>query len=211
MRKIEPDPFDYIESAFVEAAQEGTTKPNKRRTAPAGTVKTAPPPTKSSPKLVEAIRRSRSPAPEPEPEEEEEEVAPKVRLKRTGMRTPRPRQRRRKAVKGPLIPEKLERLWEQVPKNLKFLAGVYDDRVTQKYYSSRFKEPREELIRRLMDPELNLEDTARLLGVCPATVRRYTNRGWLKHHRTKGNQRRFRLSGIVQFVDDHGRNPESSA
>jgi excisionase family DNA binding protein len=80
--------------------------------------------------------------------------------------------------------------------------------VTQKYYTREFGESREDLIRRLVDPELSLEETARLLGVCPATVRRYTNRGWLRHHRTKGNQRRFRLSGLVDFVERYGRNPE---
>ncbi|MBS1713361.1 MAG: helix-turn-helix domain-containing protein [Armatimonadetes bacterium] len=65
------------------------------------------------------------------------------------------------------------------------------------------------MIRRLLDPELSLEEVSRLLGVCPATVRRYTNKGWLEHHRTKGGQRRFRLSGLVRFVDKHGRIPEA--
>ena len=102
----------------------------------------------------------------------------------------------------------MEEIWHQIPKNLKFLAHVYDDNVTQKYYTTEFKESREDLIMRMMDPQLNLEEAARLLGVCPATVRRYTNRGWLQHHRTTGNQRRFKLSGIVNFVEAFGRNPE---
>ena len=55
------------------------------------------------------------------------------------------------------------------------------------------------MIERLLDPQLSLEETSRLLGVCPATVRRYTNRGWLDHHRTTGGQRRFKLSDIVVF------------
>jgi hypothetical protein len=33
-------------------------------------------------------------------------------------------------------------------------------------------------------------------------VRRYTNRGWLRHFRTEGNQRRFRLSDIVAFLEE---------
>jgi excisionase family DNA binding protein len=102
----------------------------------------------------------------------------------------------------------MEELIKQAPKNLRVLAALYDDEVTEKYYSKKFKEPRDEFIRRLIDPVLNLEETARLLGVCPATVRRYTNRGWLEHHRTPGNQRRFRLSDIVRFVDQYGRHPE---
>ncbi|MGB9588287.1 MAG: helix-turn-helix domain-containing protein [Armatimonadota bacterium] len=64
-----------------------------------------------------------------------------------------------------------------------------------------FKESREELLRRLLDPVLSLEDTARILNVCPTTVRRYTNRGLLKHFRTGGNQRRFRLSDVLAFLE----------
>jgi excisionase family DNA binding protein len=88
------------------------------------------------------------------------------------------------------------------------LSSLYDDGVTANYYRNEFKETREELIQRLLDPQLSLEETSRLLGVCPATVRRYTNREWLAHHRTKGGQRRFKLSDIVRFVDKHGRFPE---
>jgi len=43
--------------------------------------------------------------------------------------------------------------------------------------------------------------TALLLGVCPTTVRRYTNRGALRCMRTPGNQRRFRLSDILEFME----------
>jgi excisionase family DNA binding protein len=76
--------------------------------------------------------------------------------------------------------------------------------VAQHSYKTPFKETREELIQRLLDPPLTLEDTARLIGVCPTTVRRYTNRGWLKHYRTPGNQRRFRLSAVLTFLEEHG-------
>ncbi|MEJ5253333.1 MAG: helix-turn-helix domain-containing protein, partial [Armatimonadota bacterium] len=53
----------------------------------------------------------------------------------------------------------------------------------------------------LLNPSLTLEDTARLLGVCPTTVRRYTERGLLNHYRTPGNQRRFRLSDVIAFLE----------
>lgn len=66
---------------------------------------------------------------------------------------------------------------------------------------SRFRESRQELIERLVDPTLSLEQTAVILGVCPTTVRRYTNKGLLRHFRTKGNQRRFRLSDVVEFME----------
>jgi excisionase family DNA binding protein len=130
-----------------------------------------------------------------------------LKLKTTQMNAPRPR-RREKTAPSSVVDDRMEHVWMLLPKNLKFLAGVYDDDVTQKYYTREFGESREDLIRRLVDPELSLEETARLLGVCPATVRRYTNCGWLRHHRTRGNQRRFRLSGLVDFVERYGRNPE---
>lgn len=65
----------------------------------------------------------------------------------------------------------------------------------------RAVESREQLVQRLMDPVLSLEETATLLDVCPTTVRRYTNRGILKCYRTPGNQRRFRLSEIMSFME----------
>jgi excisionase family DNA binding protein len=50
-----------------------------------------------------------------------------------------------------------------------------------------------------------LEEAAQVLNVCPATVRRYTNRGMLPHFRSSGNQRRFRLSKVLQFMETHER------
>jgi excisionase family DNA binding protein len=61
-------------------------------------------------------------------------------------------------------------------------------------------ESRDELLSRLLDPVLTLEETAIVLNVCPATVRRYTNKGVLPHFRTQGNQRRFRLSQVLSFL-----------
>ena len=65
----------------------------------------------------------------------------------------------------------------------------------------RAAETREQLVARLLDPTLTLQETALLLGVCPTTVRRYTNRGILKCFRTPGNQRRFRLSDVLEFME----------
>lgn len=66
---------------------------------------------------------------------------------------------------------------------------------------TRAKETRDELVERLLDPVLTLQETAILLDVCPTTVRRYTNRGVLNCFRTPGNQRRFRLSDIIGFME----------
>lgn len=66
----------------------------------------------------------------------------------------------------------------------------------------RREETCEELLRRLVDPTLTLEETACILEVCPTTVRRYTNRGILPHERSAGNQRRFKLSSVLAFKED---------
>ena len=142
-----------------------------------------------------------------EEEEPEENGAPKERFRKTVMSAPRPRRAKKKTAKPDIDPD-LQSVWTALPKNVAFLCSYFDDSVTKNYYRNDFRESRKDLVRRLLDPELSLEETARLLGVCPATVRRYTNREWLTHHRTNGGQRRFRLSDVVRFVDEHGRLPE---
>jgi excisionase family DNA binding protein len=93
---------------------------------------------------------------------------------------------------------------ERLPRHIERLLQVPTTEVAQNSYKLPFKETREDLIYRLLDPSLTLEEAARLLGVCPTTVRRYTNRGLLHHYRTPGNQRRFRLSDVLTFLDEHG-------
>lgn len=63
-------------------------------------------------------------------------------------------------------------------------------------------ESREEIIRRLLDPELSLHEAAAVLNLSKATVRRYTDHGKLPCLRTEGGQRRFRLSALLVFLDD---------
>jgi excisionase family DNA binding protein len=100
-------------------------------------------------------------------------------------------------------PEEAQALWERVPRHVQALIRTQSDEVAQNSYKD-FRETRSDLIRRLLDPELSLEEAARVLGVCPTTVRRYTNRGLLPHHRTPGNQRRFRLSHVLEFMERFG-------
>jgi excisionase family DNA binding protein len=115
----------------------------------------------------------------------------------------RKRKGRKKVAPETIVPPEADALWAKLPQYLRYLAEWTDDGVTRKYYPVRGRdESREELIARLTDPVLTLEETARLLGVCPATVRRYTDRGWLRCFRTEGNQRRFRLSDIVAFLEE---------
>lgn len=106
-------------------------------------------------------------------------------------------------------PQSIEELWKRVPRHVRLLVELGDDEVTQRYYDRKFKESRQELVERLLNPSLTLEDTARLLGVCPTTVRRYTERGLLNHYRTPGNQRRFRLSDVIAFLEARQQAQES--
>ena len=139
----------------------------------------------------------------------EKSFEPEARFRKTKMSAPRPRRSKTASPEATVgIDPELQEIWSRLPRNVEFLCSFYDDSVTANYYRGEFKVSREELIKKLLDPELSLEETSRLLGVCPATVRRYTNRGWLHHHRTEGGQRRFRLSNVVKFVDEHGRFPE---
>lgn len=65
-------------------------------------------------------------------------------------------------------------------------------------------ETREEIIRRLLDPELTMHEAAALLNLSKATVRRYTVLGKLQCSRTAGGQRRFRLSDLLTFLEAGG-------
>jgi excisionase family DNA binding protein len=131
-----------------------------------------------------------------------------VRFRKTSLTAPRPRRAKDAAPVEPILDEDLKAYLADMPQLIEFLGTFFTDEVTTNYYKGDFKESRTELIRRILDPELSLEEVSRLLGVCPATVRRYTNRGWLKHHRTKGGQRRFRMSYVIRFAKEHGRHPE---
>lgn len=91
------------------------------------------------------------------------------------------------------------RMRKKLPAQL-ITPNVEQAEVAQSSYTS-FRETREDLLHRLLDPQLSLEDAARVLNVCPTTVRRYTNRGLLRHFRTAGNQRRFKLSDVLEFME----------
>lgn len=92
--------------------------------------------------------------------------------------------------------------WSRIPHHLQVLFSSPDSEVAQRSYKA-FRDTRAQLIERLLDPPLTLEETARILNVCPTTVRRYTDSDKLKHYRTAGNQRRFRLSDILGFMESN--------
>lgn len=178
MRSKQFDPLEYIENAFLD------TRPGNDANDPGAELKL--------PSIGDYLNGNIPGA----------RIA-RRKYRKTEMSAPRPR-RKCEELEDRMDPA-LKATWESLPKSVAFLCNSFDDAVTSNYYQGEFKESRLDLVKRILDPELTLEETSRLLGVCPATVRRYTNRNWLAHHRTSGGQRRFRLSSIVTFVEQHGR------
>ncbi|CUU36691.1 MAG: helix-turn-helix domain-containing protein [Fimbriimonadales bacterium] len=193
-----PDPV-------VESASSRATPVPTQPVAPTPQTPPAPPPAQISirvPHILEFLPMLR-PEGEPLPEAVVQMDTPETAAEPPS-EGPRLRKRKRRPKVDPneIVPPEIDEIWAKLPRYLRYLAEWTDDSVTRKYYPARIRESREELIARLTDPVLTLEETARLLGVCPATIRRYTDRGWLRHFRTEGNQRRFRLSDIVAFLEE---------
>jgi len=127
------------------------------------------------------------------------ETAPPVRP----APAPQPRVEQKPAAEFEQSPD-LQANWDRIPHHLQTLFGTPTKEIAQNSYKA-FKETREGLIQRLLDPTISLEEAARILNVCPTTVRRYTNRGVLRHYRTAGNQRRFKLSDVLVFMENGSR------
>lgn len=60
---------------------------------------------------------------------------------------------------------------------------------------------RKRIIEQLLDPELTLRETAIILSISKATLRRYADKGLISYIRTPTNQRRFKLSAILDFQE----------
>lgn len=140
-------------------------------------------------------------------------VLPRV-VVRPAFKIPNPKQVAEQLLIPPLPPQHPSTdaegaaLWEGVPRHVQILVSMAPESITP---SRTFEETRDQLIGRLLDPILTLEETAKLLDVCPATVRRYANRGHLAHHRTLGQQRRFKLSDVMAFLDKRAAKQRRSA
>jgi hypothetical protein len=61
---------------------------------------------------------------------------------------------------------------------------------------------RDELLARLLNPTITLEETALILDTCPTTVRRYANMGLLTHVQAPGDQKRYRLSDVLAVMQN---------
>jgi excisionase family DNA binding protein len=137
--------------------------------------------------------------PEPTIPESPRDVRPVTRV-----RKPRAIAKAEILPPGPSVPSDIRSAWDKMPKHIQILFGQPPKEVAQHSYKE-FKDTREDLIEKLLDPTMSLEEAARILNVCPTTVRRYTNRGVLRHFRTAGNQRRFRLSDVLAFLESASR------
>lgn len=162
---------------------------------------------------AEDSRADTGPTPVPTPDSKRREAS-------RSRRSPQHRARHVRDVRPEPVPSGLSaaELWATVPRHVQTLLSlgrIAEPEIAQFSYKRPFREERHELIARLLDPILSLEDTARLLNVCPTTVRRYTNRGLLTHYRKEPDrssrcpdggeketrQRRFRLSDILAFLE----------
>ena len=91
--------------------------------------------------------------------------------------------------------------WRRLPHSIQVLAHLMHPEDPD---SPDATGERRQLLERLLNPMLSLEDTARLLGVCSATVRRWANKGTLPPQRTVGGQRRFYLADVLTILERRG-------
>jgi excisionase family DNA binding protein len=96
------------------------------------------------------------------------------------------------SIKSPRSQNRLDELFRQT---LLQIAKLQSDVNRHAHENPRWK-----LLSKLLDPDMSIRDVAFLLDVCQTTVRRYTNSGLLGHYRTSGNQRRFKLSHVLNFL-----------
>jgi hypothetical protein len=61
-------------------------------------------------------------------------------------------------------------------------------------------ETRAQMLERLTNPQISLHETSVILRKCAATVRSYSDAGFLPHERTPGGQRRFYLRDVLAFL-----------
>lgn len=110
------------------------------------------------------------------------------------------------AIQKPLV--KKEEVKAKAKASIKTKPGksetlqLFEEQVEKARRKRNPRRTREHLIENLLDPVISLDEAAVILNVCKTTVRRYTNAGKLECIRTPGNQRRFRLSTVLEFLEE---------
>ena len=92
-------------------------------------------------------------------------------------------------------------------KNQELIQGIsaYHDKLFEllkKWIRDEKNDKRRFLLLDLLNPTLTLEEARTILQVCSTTARRWTNEGKLGCFRTKGGQRRFLLSHVLECLEE---------
>src|SRR6059036_3129263 len=115
-------------------------------------------------------------------------------------RTPQARAPAAPAPAGPTRPRRPRKIAMPVELQQHLPIELGPSRPVRRAGRPPLTETRDEIIRRLLDPELTLHETAAILNLSKATLRRYTDQGKLPCRRTAGGQRRFKLSEVLALV-----------
>jgi len=139
----------------------------------------------------------------------EDEIPAHVRAVQPGRRVSETHKRTRnvKHVDAEQLSTKLAggELWNLTPKHIQTLMAAGSAATEQNSYELALRESRIDLISKMLDPNLSLEDAARLLNVRALSVRTPVAKGLLTHQRASGDQRRFKLSDVLSFLETQSR------
>lgn len=197
-----PEEIVAEEPQSEESPAEVSPEPIMAAQEPAVAPEPAVVPIEENPVAAKSATPSASELTKPARAEQAKKPVPKPENRRYGIS--RRRSRHARNIKPTEVVEEIsaESLWGLVPRHIQTLIAIgAQTEVAQNSYKRQFKESRLEMIQRLLDPTLSLADTARLLNVCPTTVRRYTNRGLLTHQRQGKDRRSFKLSDVLAFLE----------
>lgn len=115
-----------------------------------------------------------------------------------------------KKIEEEKVEEKIELQKFEKPEQAKLPLGDIEKIVSMdkgKVTKELFQK-RQELIKRLLDPQLNLSEVALLLNIHKNTVRRYADNNIIPNFRTIGGRRIFKFSDVLEFLEKRGRGTE---
>lgn len=153
--------------------------------------------------LEEQMRRAQSSQRGGTPQEGSQDLPSAVGPPRPGEESPSKRRTSPPRKTGPRpSPDPRARLQVHLARQQPLPIDLGQDlQVRRKGGRRPLTETREEIIQRLLDPEVTLHEASAILNLSKATLRRYTDQGKLPCIRTAGGQRRFRLSDLLAFLE----------